>query len=261
MRALWPLIVARGALLTASSEQQRKVDPDNAYVAGNAEHEWAIFSVATSVSMELMEAAIFYALGIEHSQPALGAIGHLLLDIDVEKISGLDLSVTSTEFAANNWSLPDIETQLLKTAARATGAAATRYGEFRLTRTQVNNTEVPESFALYVDLCLPAKTRYFAPFNGFVEHRDGHITLVGDVLQLHLDGLDCCMSRTQWSCKVRYWALLLIARTVLELYVYNYAACVVMCRHSLPSHTIASGSCEQSSPSRCNCKTSPTSVI
>lgn len=191
LRALWPLIVARGALLTASSEQQRKVDPDNAYVAGNAEHEWAIFSVATSVPMELMEAAIFYALGIEHSQPALGAIGHLLLDIDVEKISGLDLSVTSTEFAANNWSLPDIETQLLKTAARETGAAATRYGEFRLTRTQVNNTEVPESFALYVDLCLPAKTRFFAPFNGFVEHRDGHITLVGDVLQLHLDGLDC----------------------------------------------------------------------
>jgi Ser/Thr protein kinase RdoA (MazF antagonist) len=33
LRALWPLIVARAAVLVASSEQQISIDPDNSYVA------------------------------------------------------------------------------------------------------------------------------------------------------------------------------------------------------------------------------------
>ena len=37
LQALWPLIVARAAMLVLSSEQQQRLDPDNAYMQENAE--------------------------------------------------------------------------------------------------------------------------------------------------------------------------------------------------------------------------------
>ena len=56
--ALWPLIVARAAVLVLSGEQQVSIDPGNQYSRDNLTHEWEIFRVATSVPLELMEAAI-----------------------------------------------------------------------------------------------------------------------------------------------------------------------------------------------------------
>lgn len=61
--ALWPLIVARAAVLVLSGEQQVSIDPDNQYSRDNLAHEWEIFRVAHSVPFELMEAAIFTAVG------------------------------------------------------------------------------------------------------------------------------------------------------------------------------------------------------
>ncbi|HEY0287510.1 MAG TPA: phosphotransferase, partial [Pseudomonas sp.] len=55
LQALWPLIVARSAVLVLSSEQQASIDPDNAYIQANLQSEWNIFDVATSVPMALME--------------------------------------------------------------------------------------------------------------------------------------------------------------------------------------------------------------
>lgn len=191
LRALWPLIVARAAILTATSEQQLRVDPNNQYIIGNAAHERMIFLVATSVPMELMEAAIFSALGMEQTKPDLDETGRLFARLDVNKIRMLDLSVTNSDFIANNWSLPDIEYQFLRAAAQETGYSATRYGEFRLTRTRVNAMEAPESFALHVDLCMPAASQVLAPFSGHIKCNGDRVILVSDQLQLHLDGVKC----------------------------------------------------------------------
>lgn len=63
LKALWPLIVARAGILVASTEQQLEIDPDNAYVRGNAAHEREILDVALSVPFGLMEQAIRQAVG------------------------------------------------------------------------------------------------------------------------------------------------------------------------------------------------------
>lgn len=63
LEVLWPLIVARAAVLVLSSEQQQRLDPDNVYLKKNAEHEWEIFHIATSVPFELMQAAILRSVG------------------------------------------------------------------------------------------------------------------------------------------------------------------------------------------------------
>src|SRR5476649_1170205 len=73
LQVLWPLIVARAAVLVLSSEQQQGLDPDNAYLLKNAEHEWEIFHVATSVPFELMAAAILSCVGAE--LPAIAGEG------------------------------------------------------------------------------------------------------------------------------------------------------------------------------------------
>lgn len=63
LQALWPLIVARAAVLVLSGEQQVSIDPTNTYSRDNLSHEWEIFRVATSVPQALMEAAILSAVG------------------------------------------------------------------------------------------------------------------------------------------------------------------------------------------------------
>jgi len=65
LRALWPMIVARAAVLVLSGEQQVSVDPGNCYSRDNLAHEWQIFEVADSVPFELMEAAIVQLAAIE----------------------------------------------------------------------------------------------------------------------------------------------------------------------------------------------------
>ena len=55
-----------------------------------------------------------------------------------------------------------------------TGIAVTRYGEYRLTETNLRSTAEPETFALHVDLCLPAGFQTAAPFAGRKERRNGH---------------------------------------------------------------------------------------
>lgn len=191
LKALWPLIVARAAILVASGEHQLAIDPDNDYIIGNTEHEREIFAVATSVPAGLMETAIFAALGLEHAPADLGEMGLLLPDLDIAKLWMLDLSVTSPHLSANNWSLPGIENRLLEAAAREAGLAGTRYGEYRLPRTRIHAPQAPESFALHVDLCIPAGLQAVAPFAGRVERNGEHTVLAGERVRLHLDGLDC----------------------------------------------------------------------
>jgi Ser/Thr protein kinase RdoA (MazF antagonist) len=87
LQALWPLIVARAAVLVLSGEQQVSIDPSNTYSRDNLSHEWEIFRVATSVPLALMEAAI------------LTAVGHALPAIDSEGFAPLLPGLVGREFA------------------------------------------------------------------------------------------------------------------------------------------------------------------
>ncbi|MDL2406656.1 aminotransferase [Rhizobium calliandrae] len=193
LRALWPLIVARAVILAASSEQQLAIDPDNDYVRGNLEFERKIFDVATGAQPEVMEAAILRAVGIDVAPIATDTWSALLPDIASDRIAAVDLSVTSPHFADGNWQKPDMDWRLLAKAAIASGTAATRYGEFRLSHADLLSMAPPQNFALHSDVCLPAGTAVAAPFAGRIQWHGQHLVLVGEAISLHLDGIECTL--------------------------------------------------------------------
>ncbi|WDU64088.1 phosphotransferase [Pseudomonas poae] len=82
--ALWPLVIARTALLLVlGSKQQISVDPDILHSCDNLEIELEVFRVATSVSFELMGAAIFTAVRESFPASACEDFAPLVLDSGV----------------------------------------------------------------------------------------------------------------------------------------------------------------------------------
>ncbi|TCL72027.1 aminotransferase [Rhizobium sp. BK251] len=191
LRALWPLIVARAVILVASGEKQLSIDPGNEYVRGNLAHEREIFETATSVPSELMEVALLQTAGIATTPVDAADLSPLFPDVGPEKIAYTDLGVTSPLFSAGNWRREDMDWRLLAREAAESGFAATRYGEYRLSRSMQLSGSPSATFALHVDVCLPAGTVAAAPFDGRIQWRGQHLVLVGTQVCLHLDGLDC----------------------------------------------------------------------
>ena len=190
LQVLWPLVVLRAAVLVLSSEQQLQVDPGNAYIRGNIEHEWEIFDMATAVPMELMVAAIFDGVGQSIAQTSKNVTAPLLPDAQGKKWTALDLGVLAEHFIDGNWQHRDIDQRLLASAAQATGYAHTLYGQYRLSRTVPDSPDEPATCALHVELQLPAASLVKAPFAGKLRHTaDAGLVLVGESQALHLWGL------------------------------------------------------------------------
>lgn len=178
--ALWPLIVARAAVLVLSGEQQVSIDPGNAYSRDNLVHEWEIFRVATSVPLALMEAAILTAVG--QNLPTIGSEGFapLLPSLVGREFALIDLGVLSPHFEAGNWEQEGVDQRLLDEAAAAHGLAASRYGQYRLSHTRPDSAAEPDTCPLHVELRVPQGTAVEAPFAGVVHQPSAGV--------LHLDG-------------------------------------------------------------------------
>jgi 4-aminobutyrate aminotransferase-like enzyme/Ser/Thr protein kinase RdoA (MazF antagonist) len=190
LRALWPLIVARAAVLVASSEQQLALDPDNGYVSGNIDHERQIFDVAVSVPSAVMEIAILEAVG-QLDDPGAAITGERLLpEIEVSGIAVIELDSQSDLFDGVQWPQPGLEDRLLLEVSRENAAVSTRYGEYRLNRTVLRLPQPTETCTLHVDLVLPAGTSVSAPFGGILKFTDGGLILMGRDAALHLAGID-----------------------------------------------------------------------
>jgi 4-aminobutyrate aminotransferase-like enzyme/Ser/Thr protein kinase RdoA (MazF antagonist) len=190
LKALWPLIVARAVILVASGEQQISIDPDNDYARGNLEHERIIFDTAMSVPFELMEAAILKVGGIEPALPDNSSWLPLLPDINTADITYLDLGVQSRHFAGGNWLNAEMDWRLLARVANDSGAAATRYGEYRLSRASTLSARPHSTFALHSDICLSGGNPVAAPFAGRIDLKNHHLVLAGTGVSLHLDGIE-----------------------------------------------------------------------
>ncbi|MBK5340878.1 aminotransferase [Pseudomonas sp. TH49] len=192
--ALWPLIVARAAVLVLSGEQQVSIDPGNTYSRDNLGHEWEIFHVATSVPLALMEAAILTAVG--QPLPAIDSEGFapLLPELVGREFALIDLGVLSPHFEAGNWEQEGIDQRLLTEAAAAHGLAASRYGQYRLSQTRVDSAVEPETFPLHVELRVPQGTTVEAPFAGVLHHAaDGVLQLDGPQLSVRLRGVNASL--------------------------------------------------------------------
>ncbi|WP_314386529.1 aminotransferase [Pseudomonas brenneri] len=190
LQALWPLIVARAAVLVLSSEQQQRLDPDNTYLLKNAEHEWEIFQVALSVPFELMEAAILACVGTRLAPLASEGFAPLLPSLVGREFALIDLGVLSPHFEAGNWETPGIDQHLLQQAAAVHGLAASRYGQYRLSRTLPDCATEPETFALHVELHAPQGTAVQAPFAGTLRSTtDGGLCVHSAELNVRLWGV------------------------------------------------------------------------
>ncbi|HEY0290313.1 MAG TPA: aminotransferase, partial [Pseudomonas sp.] len=182
--------VARSAVLVLSSEQQASIDPDNAYIQANLQSEWNIFDVATSVPMALMEAAILSAVGLLEPPVHTEICRPLLPTLSGQTVTSVDLGVLSEHFVAGNWEQSGVDERLLKEAAHLNGLASSRYGEYRLSRTQPDSASEPDTFALHVELQIPDATPIHAPFAGVVRRTaDAALVLVGAAEVLRLWGV------------------------------------------------------------------------
>ncbi len=190
LRALWPLVVARAVILVASSEQQISIDPENEYVRKNLELERRIFDAAISTPFDVMEAAILQTAGAPVAAVETEAWLPLLPDLDLQQIAFVDLGVESQHFAAGNWFQADMDWRLLARAAAEAGVAATRYGEYRLSRANLRSVTPSATYALHTDVCLPAGTTVAVPFGGKIERSNHTLVVAGEGIRLHLAGLD-----------------------------------------------------------------------
>jgi len=196
LQVLWPLIVARAAVLVLSSEQQRRLDPDNTYLLKNAEHEWEIFHVATSVPFELMEAAVLSSVGAALPPIASEGFAPLLPGLVGREFALIDLGVLSPHFEAGNWEQPSIDRQLLDSAATVHGLAASRYGQYRLSRTCPDSPVEPDTFPLHVELHLPHGATVEAPFAGTLRYAtDGLLCLHSEQLSVRLWGVKALLQQ------------------------------------------------------------------
>lgn len=191
LRALWPLVVIRAAMLMVCGEHQTGLEADNAYAHGNLHAERETFRVATSVPFALMEAAILDVAGVIVDAPPLADCAPLLRDVPGTAIHFVDLGVLGAGFREGNWHEADIDRRLLVEAASGCGIAATRQGEYRISQTQADVAHEPETCALHVDLALPAGTQLQAPFGGLLRaEADGVVLIEGMGLCLRLWGLE-----------------------------------------------------------------------
>ena len=188
--ALWPLIVARAAVLVLSGEQQVSIDPGNDYSRDNLTHEWEIFRVATSVPLALMEAAILTSVG--QNLPEIGSEGFapLLPSLVGREFALIDLGVLSPHFDAGNWEQEGVDQRLLDEAAAAHGLAASRYGQYRLSRTRPDSAIEPDTCPLHVELRVPHGTAVESPFAGMIHQPSpGVLQLDGPQLSVRLQGV------------------------------------------------------------------------
>ncbi|MDD0976768.1 aminotransferase [Pseudomonas fontis] len=187
LKALWPMIVARAAVLVLSGEQQVSVDPGNTYSRDNLAHEWEIFDVATSVPSALMEAAFLQVAGQQPEQPDLFAMQPLLPALQGQSVARVDLGVLSEHFTAGNWETPGVDQRLLGEQGTP---ACSLYGQFRLSQTHIDNPQEPRTCALHVELGLPAGAEVAVPFAGTWHQAEaGTGCLQGTGTSLWLSGL------------------------------------------------------------------------
>ncbi|MCY1390753.1 Acetylornithine/succinyldiaminopimelate aminotransferase [compost metagenome] len=190
LKALWPLIVARAAVLVLSGEQQVSIDPGNSYSRDNLSHEWEIFDVATSIPFALMEAAILQSVGLAGPASPVQNAALLLPTLAGQAFNRVDLGVLSPLFEAGNWEQQGIDQILLTEQAGNTGLATSLHGQYRLSRTHIDNPQEPETCALHVELRVPVGTPVQAPFAGALQQTaDGALVLAGEQATLRLWGV------------------------------------------------------------------------
>ncbi|MFD5393324.1 aminotransferase [Streptomyces sp. NPDC127097] len=187
--ALWPLVVLRAATLVVSGQHQAAIDGDNAYAHAALDREWRIFEQATAVPTAVMTHLITETLGLACHRATVPAPAQpLVAGLDLGQISVLDLSVEADAMDHGAWLDEAAEDRLASALlAHEAVAAATRYGQARLTATPALSATSPATIATGIDVWLDEPAVLQAPGDGEVlRAAPGHTAVTCGPHALHL---------------------------------------------------------------------------
>ncbi len=211
VRALWPLVVLRGAVLVASGRQQAALDASNDYATSALDREWRIFEAATSVPLPVMTALLLDALGlpagpiipsvetqepsVEPQEPSVETQepsgepqdpsgeprrNHGVLAADVPAL--LDVSVTSPSTDNGTWLSSDLADRL----AATTHFAAAPWATPRLPHTRVLSPDAPATVPTSLTLWSATARTLTAPWPGRAVTNQTEVRLTGGTFDLVL---------------------------------------------------------------------------
>ncbi|MFF2847580.1 aminotransferase [Streptomyces sp. NPDC058001] len=167
--ALWPLVVLRGAVLVVSGRHQAALDEDNSYVKAALEREWRIFEQATSLPLAVMTHLVEDTLGLADAPATVNAPPQSLLlrGLAADDITVLDLTTGAGAMDHGAWCEAGVEDRLAELAlAEGAAAAATRYGQARLTQAPPLSAVSPATVSTGMDLWLDRPASAQAPATG-----------------------------------------------------------------------------------------------
>lgn len=162
IRALWPLVVLRGAVLVVSGEHQVALEAENDYARERMAHEWRLFQEAASLPFAHAEAALRAAIG-EADAGDNGTAGvdpsllyHLVPTLTTQGYDVVRLDPQSPLLHRGVWREPAIEATLAGASTVAGRFAVFAYGEHRLTRSVEPGRDEPVNAALVTEVWVPA---------------------------------------------------------------------------------------------------------
>ncbi|MDR2256377.1 MAG: aminotransferase [Arthrobacter sp.] len=167
LRALWPLVVLRAAVLIASGWEQTRLEGDNVYAAERMDGEWEIFAAATSVPLAVGTAAVLERAGV--APAAAQATGSLFAR--APRFDVLDLGIESGQVSDGAWLRPGVAAELIE-ARLGPGSADAVYLHAlapRLDLTPVNSATGGASLPLGATLVHSTPRELLAPGPGIVE--------------------------------------------------------------------------------------------
>lgn len=191
VRALWPLVVLRAAVLVVSGEQQVQIDGGaNAYAAEGVEREWRIFEQATSMPSAVMTGVIAEALGAPlapggRAEPPQATRIETSPGFDTGRAIRLDVSITSDDVDAGAWLDPELEERLALAALDAGAPAAwLERGTPRLSASRIRSADSSATVPTGIDVWFAESQHLTATGGGarlVVEGADGATILDGTV--------------------------------------------------------------------------------
>lgn len=208
IRALWPLVVLRGAVLVVSGEHQVTLEADNDYASDRVDAEWRMFSAAASVDPVVAELMIRDAIGAKSAtagpQPAPASVPTaavpavvlpLVAGLGTEQCHILDFSTTSPLMDDGAWLVPDAEWLQARLALTTHRVALAPYGTPRLSRATPLSDIEQATWPTVTDIYLTAGSPVVAPYDAHITSTGLHSILVsaagaGDHRVLHVSGID-----------------------------------------------------------------------
>ena len=190
LAAIWPMVVARSAAVAVSGDQQASLEPDNAYVHGTRDEEWAALETVAAVPLALAEAVMREAAGLGPARRVVVPAGAVApVQVGADRLQVLDLSPLSGVLPGSATGDPGAIDELVDAIRADGGVAAGRWGEARLTDAEPDAMVEAATVHLGLDLFVAAGLPVLAPVEGTARRAPAGVVIAADGFDILLDGV------------------------------------------------------------------------